>query len=811
MEPREPPGDLERLTNELMAGLETPGFDLEGFLAAHPEHAARLRRRFEDLNQLGFVGGGYSPGSVRARIAGLGADPVPVHVGGEGADGTWRLGERYEVRGEIGRGGMGVVFRAFDVELNREVALKFAGDPLAGGGIRALPRRVVDRFLAEAQITAQLSHPAIVPVHEIGVTDDDNLFYSMMLVEGESLHALLAGPDAARLGGSRARAELVLRVCEALAFAHRSGFVHRDLKPSNVMVGRFDEVFVMDWGLAKIVGAEEGEPGPPPIALPHEQPAEPTRAGAALGTVGYMSPEQELGLHEQVDQQTDVFGIGAILFALLTGRAPVPREAQESPPESRKLSWRAQDRSIPRELRAICDKALAARKQRRYASVRELQGDLRAYLAGEPGSAWEDSLAVRAARVVRRHPNLSMGALALAVVLGVSWGAGSRVARAEGRLELTREQFDEILEFAFRDTRRENRPATSFEGPLVIGEHEARIQVALDRMALNLEPESVAKQLQLAFSLDQAGRYAEAEVILGGLALTGSEAELEVFNNYGALLYDMDEFERSLEVLERALAVAPDDGEVHYNIGNSKRAIAQRAGDQGLLLQAVAQFELAHRFAPDFGLLYGTWGNALMSLGRFEEALHRFEQGVELQPDWARSHFNLGSCFEALGDPTQAEACYRQAIELDGKYAKPRNNLAVILQNRWEAGDGDGYSDEAFLLLVEAVGLDPDDPDYRSNLGEAFALEGKPEIALDCFRSAADLDPEDAGPRINIAAALAQLGRWEEARAEAEHAAELDPDFDSTFELLHGICLELGDEAGAELAEQELERIRSGK
>jgi serine/threonine-protein kinase len=258
-------------------------------------------------------------------------------------------GTPYEVVGTIGRGGMGTVYRARDRELDREVALKVMDGPDASGEAAA-------RTLREARILARLEHPGIVPVHDVGTLPDGRVWYVMKQVRGERLdrHARTA-PLAERL-------RAFLRICEAVAFAHAHGVIHRDLKPENVMVGRFGEVLVLDWGVAKV---GEGE-----------------APGTVLGTPGYMAPEQERGEIERIDPRTDVWGLGAILGFLLTAGG---------------------EEEVPRPLAAVQQRALAPRPEDRYPSVEALAADLAAYLDGLPVAAYRESLLERAGRFVRRH------------------------------------------------------------------------------------------------------------------------------------------------------------------------------------------------------------------------------------------------------------------------------------------------------------------------------------------------------------------------------------------------------------------------
>ena len=226
---------------------------------------------------------------------------------------------------EVGRGGMGVVYRARDLSLNRDVAVKLLRPDCPPDGTSAR------RFLAEARITAQLQHPGIPAVYHVGTLPDGRPFLAMKLIRGQTLADLLkTGPDRGRLVAA------FEDVCQAVGYAHAHGVLHRDLKPANVMVGAFGEVQVMDWGLAKVLrgegqGGEDTEPTrdggglSPDSPAPHASlplSADATRVGSVMGTPAYMAPEQATGAVDRLDARTDVFGLGAVLCVLLTGQPP---------------------------------------------------------------------------------------------------------------------------------------------------------------------------------------------------------------------------------------------------------------------------------------------------------------------------------------------------------------------------------------------------------------------------------------------------------------------------------------------------------
>ncbi len=288
---------------------------------------------------------------------------------------------RFEIEGELGRGGMGRILEARDPELRRQVAVKVLLDP------DEMEPEHLARFVAEAQLTSQLQHPNIVPVHEIGVTEEGELFFVMKRVTGRSLGDVLRDV-AAGTETEWTRRRLLnafVQIGQALAYAHDRGVLHRDLKPDNVMLGSFGEVLVMDWGLARVVGDA-------PERITKETidrvAISRTLDGAVIGTAGYMSPEQAQGLIAHLDGRSDVFSLGAMLYELLTGSRPYEGEdvltvllaTLQGPPEDPRL--RAPERNIPEELAEIALKAMARSPADRYPTASALVRAVEDHLEG---------------------------------------------------------------------------------------------------------------------------------------------------------------------------------------------------------------------------------------------------------------------------------------------------------------------------------------------------------------------------------------------------------------------------------------------
>jgi serine/threonine-protein kinase len=302
--------------------------------------------------------------------------------------------ERLRDIGEIARGGMGSVRRVYDTLLRREVAMKVSDPTSPEYAQTAL------RFMEEAQITGQLDHPNIVSVHDLGTGDDlRGVYFTMKLVEGETLTERITRLQREEYDHRAVERvlQILLKVCDALSFAHSRGVLHRDLKPDNVMVGSHGQVFLMDWGVALISVEANVEPDSRGARVSvSDDLAQVGRDenGAIVGTFEYMSPEQAWGRTSELDARTDVFGLGAILYHLLTGRGPnaapsafeslqraqrCKTVAPESPP-----SWS----NLPPGLCRIAMKALSKRRDERYPNVGAFREDLEDFLRG---GGWFDT------------------------------------------------------------------------------------------------------------------------------------------------------------------------------------------------------------------------------------------------------------------------------------------------------------------------------------------------------------------------------------------------------------------------------------
>lgn len=321
--------------------------------------------------------------AIKLRLSGSRQPPhASTAPGAEAPSGAWR----YCSAQEIARGGMGIVYRVSDRQMDRVSAMKVALPYILKHPAHA------ERFLGEAKITGQLEHPNIVPVHDLGSTPENGLFYTMKMIDGKPLSHVLdmlkSGCDEFFRKYDRHQLLTIFRkVCDAVAFAHAHRIIHRDIKPENIMVGAYGEVLLMDWGLAKKLAVPES-PELMELMLDNGPRRDGTSTGIIKGTPCYMSPEQACGSTVDVDCQTDIFLLGATLYHMITLVPPYNGNSADEVIAKAALGRvmpaheRARGLQVPEELSRIIGKAMAVKKKNRYAAVEELAADIDALMSG---------------------------------------------------------------------------------------------------------------------------------------------------------------------------------------------------------------------------------------------------------------------------------------------------------------------------------------------------------------------------------------------------------------------------------------------
>ena len=744
---------------------------------------------------------------------------------------------RYEVIEEIGRGGMGVVYKCKDRTLDRFVALKGLSDAFGGE---------TERFLREAQTAGRLRHPNIVPVYDVG-RDGDELYLTMELVDGRSLGARIADASLDRRGAL----EVLRQVAGALDYAHRQGVIHRDVKPDNILIDAGGRALLTDFGLAKRVAAD----------------ARLTMTGVIVGTPAYMSPEQAAG--KPVGTASDVYSLGATLYFVLTGRPPYDgasplevalRVAGEDPPRPRDLNP-----NIARDIETLCLKAMERDPRRRYASAAELGEDLRRTLAGEPILAQPPSLAYRVRRSVRR--NRAMAAVVfvvLAAAAALAIQAAVQESREDALTELSslwnrvvlakqgirmpqrdpnaiRADLERAVEAISDYVRRHpDHPQGYYvraRARLYLGddaEPDAReairlapdfgpgwallARILLDRYLSEFysAPGTVVNRRLKPLLIEARDALARGNLDLQrwGLVRTREDDEAEILLEALALRFLRDDADAAIERLQRADAAEPseelrnvlallhagDDAaqidwnsraiEVapHYAKAHLDRGTARfNAGDA---VGAVADLTRAVELGLRTRVAHLNRGAALAGLHRYREALGDLDRAVELKPDDAVALTNRGVVRRELGDLDGALADANRSVDLDPQMTAAYVNRASthMARGEWRLAEED---------CARALALDERDAMAHYTLGK---LAADPAAAREHYTRAIEADPKYALSYVNRGILRARQGDLDGAIADYTEAIRVDPNCAPAY-YNRGVDLQQKGDAGGALSD----------
>jgi len=508
-------------------------------------------RRYRGGTVVTIDGASVDPSAAAAQVVDLpyDADDVVMRIGA------------YDVVGELGRGGMGVVYKAYSLRLCRFVALK-----MLTSGRHASEAELV-RFQNEAMLAARLSHPNIVPVFDSG-EHEGNFYFVMAFVEGSGFGGVIdeKGPDALKRG-----VRILARVARALDYAHRKGIVHRDIKPDNVLVDADGEPHITDFGIAKNV----------------QRAVSITKRGAMLGTPAYMAPEQANNVLDRIGPPADVYSLGATLYHHLTGRAPFTGDSalailvqvlEKEPDSPRSVAKKERKRDLDPDLEVICLKAMEKAANQRYATAREMAEDLEAWLEDRPIAARPVGAAERLRKLVRRNRAAFVSLLAVfftLVFIAVGFGVvmAFNISRTSDSLRAndTQAGIDQArtLERAIIANMKQGRPDVARElvEELRKDESISRIEVVRPNKTLAYRDRSTVQAVADAMrSADWAARMAKRENARGAVATASAEGIPRILKLSAEdsppvkFVYDDAEWRRVLKQTEPVTVVEDVDG-----------------------------------------------------------------------------------------------------------------------------------------------------------------------------------------------------------------------------------------------------------
>jgi tetratricopeptide (TPR) repeat protein len=659
---------------------------------------------------------------------------------------------RYLLGEEIARGGMGVVYRATDTVLGREVAVKVLQQQYAASS------GVARRFADEARITGQLQHPNIPAVHDLGTLSDGRPFLAMKLIRGVTLDNLLKQ----RADPAEDRGRFVAafeQVCQAVAYAHAHDVIHRDLKPANVMVGAFAEVQVMDWGLAKVLGARPDERTDPEETTPWTSVVSGqdvddafTRAGSVLGTPAFMPPEQAAGAVGTIGQRSDVFGLGAVLAVVLTGRPPFVGDTAESARvkaaqgDVGECFARLDGCGADPDLVALCKHCLAPRPEDRPADAGEVARAVAALRAAADerarraelervkaeGEAREAEALAAEQRQRRRMLLAASGIIALVLLAGLSVSLWQmrRAMQAEAAANTSAEQARQSAEEAEHNAQqaRSERDARS---AALAAEQKARKQ-AFDALQ-SMTAAVVEKKFTQGIVLTEDDRA----------FLRGIIAQFDAF----AAIKGDDAESRAVRATGRFRV-----GVIHDTLGELQEA--ERDYDQALSIQKqlAADFPTRPGYRQDLASTHNNRGILRLATGRPQEAEKDYQQALNLRKqlaaelpsrtdcrqDLAGTHNNRVNLLRAMGRLQEAEKDSDQALriqkqlaadlpdrpEFRQELARSHNNRSILLHDMGRGQEAEKNCDQAVSIHRQLVTDFPDRPEFRQELAGSHLNRG---------------------------------------------------------------------------------------
>ncbi len=719
-------------------------------------------------------------------------------------------GQRFRILRPHAKGGLGEVFVAHDEELHREVALKEIQDRHADN------QESRARFMLEAEITGGLEHPGIVPVYGLGQYADGRPFYAMRFIRGDSLqdaiekfHNPPPSPRGRGAGGEGER-QLEFRkllgrfidVCQAMQYAHDRGVLHRDLKPGNIMLGRYGETLVVDWGLAKATTKPDPElqrgGAESPLRPASASGSAETIAGSTIGTPAYMSPEQAAGRLDQLGPASDVYSLGATLYVLLTGKPSI--EDRDIGVVLKKVQSgdirrpRQHKPAVSPALEAICLKAIALNPGDRYATPKALADDVEKWLADEPVSAAPEPVLVRARRWMRKHPAAVSG-IAAAVLVGVVSLAALAVVLGAKNAEM------------------ESANTTIAAKNTALKDANAAIGKANDDLKKSVAAETAARQ---EAQTNEKLAAEQRTLALQTLRLVVDDIDVQLKNKPAMQELRQKLLDKALEGLKKVARSADNSKAIdhhtvwaHFELGDLFLNLAGAGVEQ-----AHKQYERAHAIAAqrvdvesedsqaqrDLAISFNKLGDVSLQLGQVQTAKGYFQDSLAIgkkradddpkdskaQRDLSVSFTKLGDVSLQLGQVPAAQGYYQDSLAIHKKLADadPKdiqaqrdlaisfNNLGDVSLRLGQSPAAQGYYQDSLAIGKKLADADPKDIQAQRDLaisftklgnvslqlGQAPAAQGYYQDSLAIDKKRADADPKDSQAQRDLSVSFTKLG-----------------------------------------------------
>jgi serine/threonine protein kinase/Flp pilus assembly protein TadD len=686
----------------------------------------------------------------------------------------------YRVLEKLGTGGMGIVYKAQDLRLERYVALKFLPDNLMNDS------QALERFRREALAASALNHANICTVHDIG-EQDGRPFLAMEFIDGETLRRHVNGKplpieEILNLG---------IQIADALDAAHAEGIIHRDIKPANIFVTKRGQAKVLDFGLAKLISKREEKDSTDSSHPGLEEPI--SIVGVISGTPSYMSPEQIRG--DDLDVRADVFSLGLLLYEMTTGQKAFPGgtggviiEAILSKPPA---AVRSLNPEIPVELEAIINKAIEKDKDHRYKSAAELRSDLQVLKRGFESGHTASSLLLATAGTKRgpwaKRNKWTIPGIAAAAIIVMGFGGWFYDTRRAHALSET----DTIVladftnktgDAVFDDTLRQGLAVQLEQSPFLSLISEQRTQQTL--LLMGKSPDA---KLTPELARDLCERTASKAYLSGTISSMGSQYVLGI-HAVNCLTGD---------TLAQEQATADSKEHVLTALGGAATKLRARLGESLKTVHKLAT-PIEQATTPSLEALqaYSLGRNTMLAQGNYAAAVPLFQRAIQLDPNLAMAYASLGTTYHNLGEKELAAENTRRAFELRAKVSEREKFYIESHYHHFVTGDLE-KAKQVYELWAQTY---PRESVPLTNLGVVYQTLGQYEKSLANFRASQKLAPNDALEYANVLTVLVNLNRVKEAHAVADEAASKKIDSSGIRFALYQLAFLQSDDAA--IAEQ---------
>jgi serine/threonine protein kinase/lipoprotein NlpI len=715
-----------------------------------------------------------SKGSASGIVARQGSDQGSLKKTLVAAETMPKMLARYQIKKELGRGGMGTVYCAYDPDLKREVALKTILPGSDG--------QILKRFANEAEAMSKLVHPHIVKIYDVG-NAGETPYLTMEFIDGKSLSEMIREE---KLPLRRAM-EIMKKVTLAIHYAHGKGILHRDIKPANIMIDSKGEPRVMDFGLALDVSRE--------VRL--------SQTGIAVGTPAYMSPEQALGKKKEIDERSDVYSLGAVMYELLAGVAPFrgatsqivfQQVIDKEPLSPRKIVPR-----LPKELEKICLTAMAKEKGQRYLNAEEFAKDIDRFLNKKMVLASGPNLVHRAKKWVKQNRVPAAIAGAVVVVLLCALVFYAKIQAKERELIVARQKAREAEEKIKKEAEEKIREAERRVREAQL-EADRKAKLAADRKAREAQLEAERKAREAKLAADKINQNSGAHPA----NRTGKQnAQAILYNNQGIEYWEQGKKEEAVQAFKQAIAMEPNTVSAHSNL-------AAVYAEQGQYEDALAELQTALRIDPEYAKAYNNLGVIYHQQHKYTEALAAFQKAVILDPD-SRQHLkNLANIYYEKGDLASAATIYEKIVAQGNEELVILKRLGIIYYRLKKFADAvrtyatlaklcpqdaevleklgamyyaNHQVEEAIKILHNAIKLNPELQDANNNLGVIYFSQGKNDEALAAFDKSLAINPDAIETHFNLAKLYLKTGNNGKALLHAQKYVELAPDNNNKKEM----------------------------